>query len=136
MILERDSLFDFEYDPATDILTVRFPDAIGTPVPQIENSLQKLARNAANFDVKKLLLDLRTGVPGLEEADYHNLVESFLKVLKQSRVQKIARLVPENPAREYLIEHIADEMYRNLGLPFKARNFTSKAEACTWLQET
>ncbi|MFC5272355.1 hypothetical protein [Adhaeribacter terreus] len=135
MILEEDSLFDFIYDPKTDILTVRFPDAVGTPVSQIENSLQKLAQNAANYDVKKLLLDISSGVPGLDEEHYHYLVEVFLKTLSHSRIQKIARVIPENPAREYLIDHIASEMYQNLGLPFIGRSFTSKAEACAWLQE-
>lgn len=135
MILEEDSLLDFKYDPGTDILTVRFPDAIGTPVSQIANSLQKLAQNVAQFDIKKLLLDISTGVPGLEEADYHELVKHFLQTLSLSRLQKIARVIPENPAREYLIEHIASEMYMNLGLPFTARSFTNKSEACDWLQE-
>src|SRR5687768_15289624 len=107
MILEPDSLFDFEYDPGKDILTVRFPDAVGTPVPQIENSLQKLAQTVAFYDVKKLLLDITSGVPGLNETNYQELVKHFLKTLSASRIQKIARVIPENPAREYLIEHIA-----------------------------
>jgi hypothetical protein len=135
MILEKDSLFDFSYDPGTDILTVQFPDAVGTPVSQIENSLQKLAQNVALYDVKKLLLDISSGVPGLAEADYHELVKQFLQKLSQSRLQKIARVIPENPAREYLIQHVAAEMYEYLGLSFTARSFTSKIEACKWLLE-
>ena len=135
MILEEDSLLQFSYDPATDILSVRFPDAVDTPHSQIENSLHKLARNVALFDVKKLLLDLRSGVPGLDENHYRELVLRFLEVLRQSRLHKIARVIPNNPAREYLIEHIAEEMYRNLHLPFLARNFTNISEACVWLQE-
>lgn len=135
MILEEDSLLKFSYDPATDILSVKFPDVIGTPFSQIENSMQKLSRNVALFDVKKLLLDISSGVPGLDEAHYHQLVKRFLETLSHSRLQKIARVIPENPAREYLIEHFAEEMYQKLGLPFNGRSFTSKSEACAWLQE-
>src|SRR5688572_444169 len=135
MILEEDSLFDFSYDIGTDILTVRFPDAIGTPVSQIENSLQKLARNVANFDVKKLLLDISTGVPGLDDEHYQELAKHFLQTLRQSRVEKVARVIPENPAREYLIDHFAQEVYKDLSLPFKAQSFHDKNEALEWLQD-
>lgn len=134
MILEEDSLLQFSYDVATDILSVRFPDVIGTPLAQIENSMQKLSRNVAVFDVKKLLLDISSGVPGLDEAHYRKVVKHFLEALRRTRLKKVARVIPENPAREYLIEHFAAEMYENLALPFQARSFTSKTEACAWLQ--
>ena len=135
MILEEDSLLKLSYDVATDILSVRLPDAVGTPVSQIENSLQKLGRNLVIFDVKKLLLDLRTGVPGLDENDYKQVAKHFLQSVTQSRLKKVARVLPDNPAREYLIEHFASEMQNTLGLPFQARSFTSKTEACAWLQD-
>src|SRR5690606_2044061 len=133
MILEEDSLLQFSYDPTTDILSVTFPDAIDTPFSQIGNSLQKLARNVAMFDVKKLLLDLSTGVPGLDEAHYHEVAKQFLEALRPSRLKKVARVIPENPAREYLIEHVAEEMYASLSLPFQARSFHDRAVAISWL---
>src|SRR5688500_18348573 len=126
MILEEDSVFQFNYDTATDILSVTVPDAVGTPISQTENSLQKLARNVSLFDVKKLLLDLSTGVPGVDDDHYQELAKHFLETLRQSRLKKVARVIPLNPAREYLIEHFAEEMYRNLDLPFMARSFTDK----------
>ena len=135
MILEEDSLFLFNYDTATDILSVSFPDAVGTPLSQVENSLQKLARNVALFDVKKLLLDISSGVPGLDDAHYQELAKNFLKTLSHSRLKKVARVIPENPAREYLIDHVAEEMYANLALPFTARSFHDRTEAVNWLLE-
>jgi len=134
MILEEDSLLNFRYDPKTDILSVRFPDLIDTPIPQIENSLEKLGRNIINFDVKKLLLDLRSGVIGIGEEDYRFHVGQFLKTLGGSRLEKVARVIPENPVREYLIDHFAAEMRTKLGLPFEAQSFTSKTEALRWLK--
>lgn len=135
MILEEDALLNFRYDPKTDILSVRFPSLVGTPKMQIENSMQKLGRNIINFDVKKLLLDLRSGVIGIEEEDYRHLVREFLQTLENSRLEKVARVLPENPVREYLIDHFAAEMRGKLGLPFQAQSFTSKTEALKWLKK-
>ena len=135
MILEEDSLLKFSYDPSTDILTVRFPDGIGTPVSQIENSLQKLARNVAQFDIKKLLLDLSSGVPGLDEANYRELVMRFSETLNYSRLKKVARVIPEDPARTYLIEHFAEKLTKDLGLSFSARSFSDKTDAIEWLNQ-
>lgn len=135
MILEEDALLNFRYDPKTDILSVRFPALVGTPKMQIENSMQKLGRNIINFDVKKLLLDLRSGVIGIEEEDYRHLVREFLQTLENSRLEKVARVLPENPVREYLIDHFAAEMRGKLGLPFQAQSFTSKTEALKWLKK-
>jgi hypothetical protein len=135
MILEEDSLLQFSYEATTDILAVTFPDVVGTPLSQIKNSMQKLSHNVALFDVKKLLLDISSGVPGLDEAHYHELVLQFLEALRQSRLQKVARVIPQNPAREYLIEHVAEEMYQNLALPFQARSFHESSLAIAWLLE-
>src|SRR5688572_30079393 len=135
MILEEDALLNFRYDPKTDILSARLPDLIHTPTMQIEDSLQKLGRNITNFDVKKLLLDLRSGVIGIGEDDYRLLVGKFLETLENSRLEKVARVIPENPVREYLIDHFAAEMRGKLGLPFQAQSFTSKTEALKWLKK-
>ena len=135
MILEEDSLLNFRYDPKTDILSVRFPDLVDIPLAQIENSLEKLGRNIINFDVKKLLLDLRSGVLGIGEDDYRYHVGEFLKTLGGSRLEKVARVLPKNPVREYLIDHFAAEMRTKLGLPFQAQKFTTKTEALRWLKD-
>src|SRR5688500_13370683 len=102
MILEKDSLLNFNYDTTTHILSVRYPDLTGTPIPQIKNSLDKLYRNLVNYDVKKLLLDLRYGIRGLTETQYRKLTNDFLQQLTQTRLEKVARILPANPAREYL----------------------------------
>ena len=135
MILEEDSLLNFRYDLKTDILSVRFPDLVDIPMPQIENSLEKLGRNIINFDVKKLLLDLRSGVIGIGESDYRHHVGEFIKTLGGSRLEKVARVLPKNPVREYLIDQFAEEMRAKLDLPFVARSFTNKTEALRWLKD-
>lgn len=134
MILEEDSLLRFSYDTSTHILTVTYPDMIGAPRAQVENSLQNQARIIRNYDLKKVLLDIRSGVPGVSDQQYKELVEHFLSSLSSTRLEKIARLVPENPAREYLIKKSAREMREKLDTPFEDRSFTNKQEAIAWLQ--
>lgn len=135
MILEKDSLLNFNYDIATQILSVRYPDLTGTPIPQIKNSLDKLYRNVVNYDVKKLLLDIRSGVKGVTETQYQELVNDFLRQLSKTRLEKIARVLPENPAREYLVEHYAQVLRKDIIVKFKDQNFATKEEALAWLTE-
>ena len=135
MILEEDSLLNFRYDTVTQILSVRYPDLTGIPLPQIKNSLDKLYRNVVNYDIKKLLLDIRSGVRGITEAQYKDLVNEFLQHLSQTRLEKVARILPENPAREYLVEHYAQILRQDITVNFKDQNFSSMADALAWLQE-
>ena len=135
MILEEDSLLNFRYDTTTHILSVRYPDLTGTPIPQIKNSLDKLYRNLVNYDVKKLLIDLRSGVGGVTEEQYRELLNNFLKQLAQTRLEKIARILPDNPAREYLVEHYAEILRKDITVNFEDQSFSSKAEALAWLME-
>lgn len=134
MILERDSLLDFNYDTNTHILSVHYPDLTGIPLAQIENSLDKLYRNVVNYDVKKLLLDLRKGLRGLNESQYQELTNNFVKQLAQTRLEKVARILPQNPAREYLVEHYAQVLRQDIVVNFTDQSFTNRAEALAWLQ--
>ena len=133
MILEEDSLLNFNYDTNTHILSVRYPDLSGIPFSQIQNSLQKLYRNVVNYDVKKLLLDLRKGLRGLTETQYRELTNDFLKQLSQTRLEKIARILPDNPAREYLVEHYAQVLRQDIIVNFVDQSFSNRAEALAWL---
>ncbi|MFC5272356.1 hypothetical protein [Adhaeribacter terreus] len=135
MILEKDSLFDFNYDTKTHILSVKYPDLTGIPLSQIRNSLDKLCRNVVNYDVKKLLLDIRSGVKGVTETQYKELVNEFLKQLSHTRLEKIARILPDNPARQYLVQHYAQILQKDISVRFKDRSFSNKAEALAWLEK-
>jgi hypothetical protein len=133
MILEQDSLLDFNYDTNTHVLSVHYPDLTGTPISQMENSLNKLYRNVVNYDVKKLLLDLRFGLRGLTETEYRELTNNFLKQLSQTRLEKIARILPENPAREYIVKHYAEVLRQDIIVKFKDQSFANKSDAMAWL---
>jgi len=135
MILEKDSLLNFSYDTTTHILSVTYPDVTGIPIPQIENSMEKLCRNVVNYDVKKLLLDLRSGLRGITETQYQELANKLLTELSQTRLEKVARVLPQNPAREYLVEHYAQVIRQDLTVNFTDRSFSDMDEAMAWLLE-
>lgn len=134
MILEEDSLLNFGYDTTTHILSISWPDLSDTPLPEIENSLHKLALNIKNFDIRKVLADHRYGYTSLEDEAYKKVIEDYHRSLAETNLEKIARLIPEEPAWEYFIIKYSKELQEKLNLPFKIRFFTKKAEAQKWLQ--
>lgn len=136
MILEEDSLLHFNYDTATHILTVTWPDLSSTPVAEIDNSLQKLARNIKNFDVRKVVADHRFGFTCLEDEGYKIAIENYHRSLAETRLEKLARIIPENPAWEYFIIQFSLELQDKLSLPFKVSFFKTWDEALDWLSSS
>jgi len=136
MILEEDSLLILSYDTATDILSVNWPDLIDTPMPEIENSLHKLAKSIAHFDVKKLLLDLSTSVIGVDENQYLKLILDFMNSLTATRLEKMARVMASNPAQEDRLLEFSRDIKTQVYLPFQTKSFNNKTDALLWLMET
>jgi len=135
MILEEDSILDFNYDTKTHILSVSWPDLTGTPLPEIENSLKKFASNIKIYDIRKVLADHRYGYTSLDNEAYKKVLEDYHQSLAETNLQKLARLIPEEPAQEYYIIHYSQELAERLHLPFEIRFFKKKADALTWLQK-
>ena len=136
MILKEDSLLQFSYDISTQILSISWPDLSATPLPDIENSLEKLARNIRNFDIRKVMADHRFGFTSRDEEAYKKVIENYHLNLAQSHLEKLARIIPDNPAREYFINQLSRELDQKLGLPFKVKCFSTKTEAQNWLLES
>ena len=134
MILEEDSILNFRYNISTQILSISWPDLSNTPLPEIENSLQKLARNIKNFDIRKVMADHRFGYTSLDDDAYKKMIEDYHRSLADTHLEKLARIIPENPAWEYFITNLSKELEEKLNLPFKVRFFTKKADALKWLK--
>jgi len=135
MILEEDSLLNFRYNTVNQVLSVTWPDLTNTPLPEIENSLQNLARNIKNFDIRKVLADHRYGFTSLENEAYKQMLIDYHRNLAETNLEKLARLIPENPAWEYYIIQLSQELHDKLNLPFKIRFFKKKTEALKWLRQ-
>lgn len=135
MILEKDSLLRFRYNTIDQILSVNWPDLSNTPLPEIENSLNKFARNIKNFDVRKVMADHRHGFTSLDDEGYRKIIEDYHRRLADTNLEKLARIIPDEPAWEYFITKLTREMQEKLHLPFKIRFFKKRADALKWLKE-
>ncbi|MBK0402686.1 hypothetical protein I5M27_06795 [Adhaeribacter sp. BT258] len=135
MILEEDSLMHFRYDTITHILSTTWPDLTHTPMPEIEDTLEKLASNIQYYDVRYMLADHRTGYAILGEDKYKKLIENYHRRLAETNLEKVARILPEEPAWEYLIANNTKKLQKKLRLKFKIRFFNHKTDAMAWLQE-
>jgi hypothetical protein len=135
MILEEDSLMHFRYDTITHILSTTWPDLTHTPMAEIEDTLEKLASNIQYYDVRFMLADHRTGYAILGDEKYKKLMEDYHRRLAQTNLEKVARVLPEEPAWEFLIANNARKLQKKLRFRFKIRYFNSRAEAMAWLEE-
>ena len=57
MVLFDNSLIRLDYNPATDILEVEYPDLYDYLLSEIRRSIDTLLDTVKNYDVKRLLLD-------------------------------------------------------------------------------
>lgn len=57
MVLFDNSLIKLDYDPATDILAVEYPDLHDFLLSEIKRSIDTLVDTVKHYDVKRLLLD-------------------------------------------------------------------------------
>ena len=133
MILFENSVVKLDYNPATDILDVAYPDLHDYLLPEIKHSINILVDTIKGYDVKKLLLDSTRTVIAVDEAESREIAVYLAGGIMQTRVQKVARV--ESPSKsveataEVNIRHIRETQQ----LPFQLQNFTSKHEAVDWL---
>jgi hypothetical protein len=52
MILHQSSIIKLEYDPATDILEVEYPDLEKFMLPEIKHAFNLMVETIRNYDVK------------------------------------------------------------------------------------
>ncbi len=56
MILFVNSVIKLNYEPATDIAVVEYPDLHDYLLPEIKHSIDKMVDVIRNYDIKNLLL--------------------------------------------------------------------------------
>lgn len=131
MILFQNSLISLDYNPATDILAVDMPSINYNLATEFKRALDIIVENVRNYDVKKLLVDARKSVIEMEQDDYAALVAGFTSDLKNTRLQKGARIISENRAREVIVQNMIEDVQ-----PVSLyQTFTDKADALAWLKE-
>lgn len=130
MILFQSGLIKLDYDPATDILSVDMPSINYNLAAEFRRALDIIVENVRNYDVKKLLVDARKSVVEMETEDYAALVAGFTSDLKNTRLQKGARIVSDNRLRENIVQKVIEDAQ-----PVSLyQTFTAKADALAWLK--
>lgn len=134
MILLENSILRLDYDPATDILCVRYPDLQRFHLSEIKHSLQVMVETIRNYDVRKLLLDARTTAIELNNEENKQLTLAFAAMLSKTRLLKVARLKPFILEDEARAQQNIDAARAAGLLTYEVSTFTSLEEAIAWLQ--
>ncbi|WP_181305659.1 hypothetical protein [Rufibacter sp. XAAS-G3-1] len=132
MIIYQSGLITLDYDPATDILYIKWPDVQDFLVLEIRQALRILVDHIKSYDIKKLLIDSSQASLEIPGAEYKDVLKEFGQNLMQTRLEKMARLLTPNPTREDKVEEARQE----LRFPIPLRTFTDKQEAVAWLKST
>ncbi len=135
MILYQNNLVTLNYEPTTDILSAVWPNVEPYNLMEVKDTLRILAESIRNYDVKKLFIDgSKTSIsPDLDQEEYKRIVMEFAQALATTRLQKSARLVTSDEAREVRSQELSAEVKEKVQLNIQNQNFTTEEEAMSWL---
>ena len=133
MILLQNSILKLDYNPATDILEIDYPDLHGFLVLEIKHNINSLVDIVKNYDIKKVLLDSTKTVMSVSAEESKQVATYLAAGLAQTRVQQVARVQSRSTNVETTAQDNIKHIQTSLSLPFQLRNFTSKADAIAWL---
>ncbi|WP_026463899.1 hypothetical protein [Adhaeribacter aquaticus] len=133
MILHSNGLITLNYNPATDILEVAYPDLHGYLLTEIKQSIDVMLDNIRNYDIKKLLLDSSKTLISVTPEETKEITTYLVSGLKTTRIRKLARL--QSPSSH--VEHMAQNNIQHVKtaglLTFDLQSFTDKSGAIAWL---
>ena len=133
MILHQNSIIKLEYNPATDILDVKYPDLQKFILFEVKESLKLMVNTIRNYDVKRLLLDASHTVIELSDEENRELTIQLAAELSKTRLQKVARIQPADPNKEARAQENIKQIEKSSLLPFEIRTFSGRKEAIDWL---
>lgn len=134
MILFENSILRLDYNPASDILEVEYPDLQGYLIPEIKHSINIMLDIIKNYDIKHLLLDSTRTVVSVSEEESREIATYLAGGLMKTRVQRVARVQSRSESVEKTAQNNVKSIKESGSLPFELENFTSKAEALSWLK--
>ncbi|HEY4650055.1 MAG TPA: hypothetical protein VIG72_01525, partial [Pontibacter sp.] len=136
MQLHKDGLIELNYNVASDILIMRWPDLTGFTMPEIDYAIRKIIDTLRHYDIKHLLVDSRfSTLSDLTRDEYQQVLVNFVQHLKTTRLQKLARICTPDASRELVIDETADLAINQLAIKFHFRNFADEVAALMWLSE-
>lgn len=134
MILFDNGILKLDYNPATDILEVAYPDLVGYLLPEIKNSIDKLIDTLIGYDIKKVLLDSSKTSVAVSSEESREITLYLVTGLSKTRIQKLARLQSASNAVESTAQNNVSHVKQQGLLTYPVENFTTKPEAIAWLK--
>ena len=133
MILLNNSIVELDYNPATDVLEVAYPDLHDYLLPEVKHTIDNMVDIIKNYDIGKLLLDSsRTSI--LVSTERSTEISMHLAAgLAKTRLSKLARVQSLSNAVETTAQNNISKISTSLNLPFKLQTFTCKGDALEWL---
>lgn len=119
-----------DYNSATDVLSVEWPDIHGYNVEEIRAALGDIVLNIRNFGVRRLLVDSTKAAISISNVEYDRLATWFVRELVASPIEKVARLESGDAAREAWVASLVKACRTAVAF----RSFASKEEALKWLE--
>ena len=135
MILFQNSIVKLDYDPATDIVEVMYPDLHGFLLPEIKHTIDIIVDVMKSYDVKKMLLDSTKTVSSVTEDESREVAVYLAAGVANTRVQKVARIQSMVSTVESNAQNNIRHIQGSQLLPYQLKNFTSKADALAWLSD-
>lgn len=133
MILHADRYFEHQYDSRLDMVCVKWPDIEGIYLPEIFNSVKMLLENIKNYYIRNLLVDASHTKALITYEDVDKVVHYLYSGLKDTRLEKLARVESANQQRELDLRRLVTEM--NLKHSFETRVFKDTPSAVAWLTD-
>ena len=124
-----------DYEMETDILAVCWPSLTLASLPELQLAIQKLIDAVNHYDVKRLLIDSRKSVVSIPEEIYKPVIFGLIQTLTQTRLEKMARVLPEDALRESRLRSYNEEMTRQNMFTFQTGEFATAREARQWLSQ-
>lgn len=134
MILLQNTVLKLEYNPATDILQVKYPNLHSYHMSEIKHNLAIMVENIRNFDVRKLLLDASQTIVEISDADNRQVTMELAAQLAKTRLIKVARVHPVDLKAEVRAQENIQAIQKIIPLPYEIGTFDSVEEALEWLQ--
>ncbi|WP_192820241.1 hypothetical protein [Rufibacter sp. LB8] len=134
MLLYKDSLVELQYEVATDVLSMEWPDVTGFSKSEISHYLQKVIDTLKHYDVRRYLIDSRHNKVEVTETEQKNIAYQFSTELLKTRVNKMARVVGQNTEKERRVENMRQQLVAELPFEMEYQEFTDMATALSWLK--
>lgn len=133
MLLFENSIIRLDYNPATDILEVEYPDLQGYLLPEIKHNINIMIDIIKSYDIKYLLLDSTRTIISVSEEESREVATFLAGNLMNTRVQKVARIQSPSDKVERTAQSNVKHIKESGALSFELEFFTNKKEALAWL---